>query len=70
MGAQPTDFEHDAMWHTWVHPETGVTITCEQMPDELVPTVTESPRTSTAHTCAPCPCQAGPTHCKGNCPSA
>lgn len=31
------DFQHDAMPHQWVHPETSVRINCEDMPDELLP---------------------------------
>lgn len=31
------DYQHDAMRHEWVHPDTRTTIRCEDMPDELLP---------------------------------
>lgn len=31
------DFEHDYLPDTWTHPETGVMILGEDMPQELIP---------------------------------
>ena len=30
------DFEHDGILHRWVHPDTGVSIDCQDMPGELM----------------------------------
>lgn len=32
-----SDFEHNLRLETWRHPETGVEIFCEDMPEELLP---------------------------------
>ncbi|WP_374978108.1 hypothetical protein ACEYYH_10530 [Microbacterium trichothecenolyticum] len=33
------DYQHDGLRHAWVHPETGTTIACEDMPLELAPQI-------------------------------